>query len=136
MEPERRRGPVKRPRPRRAAWAAALVCGSVASGCACEYSRQHAFEDGWRFAKVAKIGSDFTAPLRPTDDCRRATPEVGGGIPRFAELWFIDHRHLRRRIVALPADRALSVGDKVYVNLQDCRVPLAPGRADAGAVDP
>jgi hypothetical protein len=110
-------------------WVASLVFACVAGGCASEYSREHTYEDGWRLARVEKIGGDFEAPLRLVDDCRAVAPSSVKRMPRYAELRFIERLHLRRRIVALPKDLTVSVGEKVYVNVQDCGIPLALGRS-------
>jgi len=102
------------------------VCGCAASGCVAEYELQHRYDDGWRVAKVEKIGDDLKVPRSPADDCRpRATSTASPG-PLYADVWFVEIRRVRRRIVLLPDDRAIAVGSMVHVNLRDCSVPATP----------
>jgi len=41
---------------------------------------------------------------------------------RFAEAIFWSRGFLRYRIVALPQDTAVKVGDRLYVNMLDCSI--------------
>ncbi len=111
---------------RRLAGVVALVCGCVASGCVNEYNLQHRYDDGWRVAKVEKVGDDLKAPRSPADDCRSKVLSTANPSPRYAGVWFVEIRRVQRRIVLLPDDRAVAVDSMVYVNLRDCSVPATP----------
>jgi hypothetical protein len=102
-----------------------LALGSlvVFAGCTSDSARRHPEAEGWVGARITQIEGSLRSPMRPYDDCRQnATDEV-----RYAEVGFLWHKSSRRRIARLPADGiVMHKGDFVYVNVQDCNMPLAP----------
>ena len=100
-----------------------LMAAALAAGCASEGDRQHPLSEGWHYATIFRIDAEFEAMHPAKFDCRL---EDGGSGSRYAEVDYRDHRMLRHRIVRLPVDGlGFHVGDKVYVNVLDCSVPIA-----------
>jgi len=94
-------------------------------GCATEIQRRYPASQGWQavtVVKLAKLAGEFAPPLRPTDDCRRDARLASMQDLRFAEAIFWSRGFLRYRIVALPQDTAVKVGDRLYVNVLDCSI--------------
>jgi len=94
---------------------------SIMVGCATEFDHQYPLSQGWQAARVMRLGNEVTPPERVGDDCRSDVTWVGNPDVRFAEVLFRSHRHLRDRIVPLPKDGAIQVGDTLYVNVLDCK---------------
>lgn len=102
----------------------ALACASAVGGCASVYDREHSFGDGWRIGRVEAIGANLEVPTWPSNDCRSVTVAATPP-PAFASVWFTQMRHHQRRIVLLPRESRVAVGDRVFFNLRDCAVPAA-----------
>ncbi len=100
-----------------------LAAVALLASCASEGDRQHPISDGWHYATIFRIDSGFE-PMHPARfDCRL---EDGGSGSRYAEVDYRISRMLRHRIARLPAEGPeLHVGDKVYVNVLDCALPVA-----------
>jgi len=89
-------------------------------------SDPYRFEDGWRIATISEVGngSTLSRPGTPSNDCRR-TAAAGLASHAYAEVLFHDFRHVRTRIVLLPEHGDFREGERVYVNIRDCTVPIA-----------
>lgn len=107
-----------------------LSLGAV-SGCAMVYEDQFAFNDGWRKAKVEKVGSASTLDAVSASDCRDVAPAKWRYADGFALVSYADFGHLRRRIVALPSHTRFETGDAVYIKLRSCSGDVAHQRASS-----
>ncbi|RSZ44088.1 MULTISPECIES: hypothetical protein [unclassified Variovorax] len=105
-------------------WTSIVLSLGAVSGCATVYEGQFAFNDGWRKAKVEKVGSASTLDAMSASDCRGVAPADG-----FALVSYADFGHLRRRIVALPSHTRFEAGDAVYIKLRSCSGDVARQRA-------
>lgn len=106
--------------------AATLGLVVLLASCASEGDHQHPLSDGWHYATIFRVGGEFE-PTHPSRfDCRL---EDGESWARYAEVAYRANHALRHRIVRLPAEGPeFHVGDKVYVNVLDCSVPVARPR--------
>ena len=100
----------------------ALTSSALLCGCATEVQRRYPSSQGWQAVTVVKSAGEFPPPLRPTDDCRGDAKLATSQDQRFAEAIFWSHGFVRHRIVALPQDAAVKVGDRFYVNMLDCSI--------------
>lgn len=107
----------------RTAVACVLVAGSLLAGCVSEGGRQHPISQGWHEATIYRIGGGFDTMHPNSFDCR---VEDGGSASTYAQVDYRVARILHHRIALLPAQGPeFHVGDRVYVNVQDCTVALA-----------
>lgn len=100
-----------------------LAAVTLLARCASEGDRQHPLSDGWHYATIFRVDTGFETMHPASFDCRL---EDRGAGARYAEVDYRVSRMLRHRIVRLPAEGPEPhVGDKVYVNVLDCAVPVA-----------
>lgn len=100
-----------------------LAAATLLASCASEGDRQHPLSDGWHYATIFRIDTGFEAMHPASFDCRLNDRGSGG---RYAEVDYRVSRMLRHRIVRLPAEGPeFHVGDKIYVNVLDCALPIA-----------
>lgn len=98
------------------------ACGSISP-------ELDGYHEGWRRATVLEIGQGGTLHAADTaEDCR-----VGFGADanqaRFAVTAYTvgGEANLRKkRIVAVPDNFSVQVGDPVAINMKDCRLALRP----------
>ncbi|MGJ7568863.1 hypothetical protein ACSFBM_33775 [Variovorax sp. GB1R11] len=106
-------------------WTSIVLSLGAVSGCATVYEGQFAFNDGWRKAKVEKIGSASTLDAASASDCRDVASAERRYTDGFALVSYADFGHLRRRIVALPSHTRFETGDAVYIKLRSCSSDVA-----------
>jgi hypothetical protein len=106
-----------------------MVCGATLValvGCASSiYEGKYAWEDGWREAKVEKIGLASDLGDRSYFDCRqKMTPaEVSTG--RFAVLGLQHMGRHRHQIVPVDPAAQPAKGAEVLTNVRRCDAPVA-----------
>ena len=106
----------------------AIAAATVTIACA---PGSHALTDasysqGWRRALVVAIGTDQLVVRSSKEDCRTARG-AEAGFTRFAmaSYSFGGNPNLReQRIVAIPNDVDVKVGDWVAISITDCRLAL------------
>lgn len=85
-----------------------------------------AYSQGWRRAQVVATEKDQLAVHSSKEDCRTA-PGAEAGFTRFAVASYSygGNPNLRqKRIVAIPNDVDVRVGDWVEISITDCRKAL------------
>lgn len=106
---------------------AALVLAAFAglAGCASNvaYEGKYARDDGWREGTVRQIAPAGSITRDSFRDCRKEAANVDADTP-YVVVSFRRHGRYYSRIARLPADGQLQVGDKVYVNIDDCGAPM------------
>jgi hypothetical protein len=85
-----------------------------------------AYSQGWRRAKVLAIGKDELAVRSAKGDCRKAV----GTQTEYARFAVVSYSYggnpnlRKKRIVAIPNDGEVKVGDWASVSITDCRLAL------------
>jgi hypothetical protein len=107
----------------------ALVVVFAALTTACTTGPQvssNAYSQGWRRAQVVAIEKDQLAVRSSKEDCRMALgAEAGKTRFAVASYSYGGNPNLRaKRIVAIPNDVDVEVGDWVEVSITDCRLAL------------
>jgi hypothetical protein len=98
----------------------------LATGCATKADLTDTYAQGWRRAKIIAVDKDQLAVQSEKQDCRTAFA-ANAVDTKFvlASYSYGGSPNLRaKRIVALPNDAAVNVGDWVFVNITDCKLPL------------
>jgi hypothetical protein len=95
------------------------------SGCASPimHEGKYAQDDGWRKGTVVEIGPAKSLDRPSFYDCRTKASDTAGNDP-YVVIAFLRNGHPYARAAKLPADAPLQVGDKVYVNIEDCNAPM------------
>jgi len=94
-------------------------------GCASNvaYEGKYAPSEGWRKGTVVQKGPASSITKFSFRDCRGAPADVVSG-SEYAAVRFLRNGRIHHRIARLSADTQLQVGDKVYVNIEDCDAPV------------
>jgi len=104
-----------------------VVFAAVTTACATgPQISTDAYSQGWRRAQVVAIEKDQLAVRSSKEDCRTAFG-ADAGFTRFAVASYSygGNPNLReKRIVAIPNDVDVNVGDWVAVSITDCRMAL------------
>ena len=97
-------------------------------GCATVYEGKYDTADGWRRGWIEKIGEAAAfGNLRP-DDCRRGATAETLAAHQYADVGYIVGRRPRGRVVQMPIDSRLKIGDSVYFNITNCNaLPASHG---------
>lgn len=102
---------------------AALLTTLLMSACALVYGGRYDYDAGWRVATVLEVALPQQIRGRARPDCRELLTTRDGVL--FA---FVRYNHepykLHRAIVPIPSEISLSVGERIYLNITDCREPL------------
>ncbi len=98
----------------------------LVSSCAAFNQDSEGYSQGWRSAKVLEIGGEKSVLRFAHKDCRS---EMGSNAAyrRYAVTSYSygGSPNLKtKRIVAVPDNLLLEIGDKAYVNIVDCKIPL------------
>lgn len=103
-----------------------IAITTLATGCASKADLTDTFAQGWRRAKIIAVDKDQLAVNSERQDCRTAF--VANAVDSkfvLASYSYGGSPNLRtKRIVSLPNDVAVNVGDWVFVNITDCKQPL------------
>ncbi|MDE2403023.1 MAG: hypothetical protein V4532_10230 [Pseudomonadota bacterium] len=104
-----------------------VIVAAVTTACATgPQVSSDAYSQGWRRAQVMSIGKDQLAVRSSKEDCRTALG-ADASFMRFAVASYSygGNPNLReKRIVAIPNDVDVNVGDWVAVSITDCRMAL------------
>ena len=95
------------------------------AGCASNivHEGKYAQDEGWRKGEVVEIGPASSITRHSFRDCRPASVSGENDTP-YAVVVFLRNGHQYARITKLPGDGQLRVGDKVYVNIENCEAAL------------
>ncbi|MGX6566959.1 hypothetical protein [Cupriavidus necator] len=104
----------------------AAMAGLLIISCAIKYEGMYDYREGWRKAKIAEVGSGQKIARRSSGDCRKEMATEVVQIGRFAVVQFEGAAGHQYRIVPLPKQSTLQLGDLVYVNIVDCARPPIP----------
>ena len=86
---------------------------------------KHPREAGWRAGTVVEIGPARALERPSYYDCRRG-PAAGQADEPYVVVAFLRNgRPYARAAPLAAADASLQVGDKVYVNIEDCGATVA-----------
>lgn len=104
-----------------------VVAATLTTACATRPQvTADAYAQGWRRAEVLAIGKDQLAVPSRKEDCRAALG-ADAGYTWFAVTsysWGGSPNLREKRIVAIPNDVDVKVGEWVYVSINDCRLAL------------
>lgn len=103
-----------------------IAITTLATGCATTADLTDTYAQGWRRAQIIAVDKDELAVHSDKQDCRTAlaTNAVGTKFV-LASYSYGGSPNLRaKRIVSLPNDVGVSVGDWVFVNVSDCKLAL------------
>lgn len=101
-----------------------MVVAFAAIGCAFAYEGKYDWHQGWREARVVKIGDAAALGGRRFSDCRYRDVSEQAASGQFVVLSYEDIGHMRHRVVPLHAGEAYRPGDLVYMNLKSCSISL------------
>jgi hypothetical protein len=103
-----------------------LLLALGVSGCASSvYEGKYAWEDGWREAKVEKIGLAADLGDRTYFDCRHKIPPEQSSTGKFALLGLQHMGRHRHQIAPVSPAREPAKGDDVLTNVRRCDPPIA-----------
>ena len=102
-------------------WRAAGSVWLLLAACSTGTGAMHTDLDGWRYARISAVGDAIRPRATPAVDCR--TVASADPHPRYAAVIYLEHYHLRHRVVALPAAGQFEAGERIYVNVTDCTIP-------------
>lgn len=99
----------------------ALVLSCAA--CSILYEGKYARDDGWRHGKVFEVASGAELAQAGWRDCRKGLPaaELSG---QFATVEFFGSHRLSSITVPVRENAGFARGDRVYVDISDCKVGL------------
>jgi len=103
-----------------------VVLAALTTACANKLDVTDTYAQGWRRAKIIEVGKDKLVVSSEKQDCR-ASFGTDAGYSRFAiaSYSYGGSPNLRsKRIVAVPNEVEVSVGDWVFVNVRECKYPL------------
>jgi len=82
--------------------------------------------EGWREATVVKIADTASLGGRYWSDCRHGAETGQAASGRFVVVSYTHMGRIWRRVVPLRRSEAYHPGDRVYVNVNSCSIPLVP----------
>jgi len=98
-------------------------------GCTTIYEGRFNYGEGWRVAKIAEIGHGGALASDASTQCRIEEASRGYADGKFAVVRYLGYRIQSCRIVRLPSEPSLVMGDFVYINIRDCGQPGVPRQA-------
>lgn len=108
-------------------WMLVVIGAALTTACASAgQAGTDAYAQGWRRAKVLAIGNDELAVRSAKEDCRKAL----GAQTEYARFALVSYSYggnpnlRKKRIVAIPNDGEVKVGDWASVSITDCRLAL------------
>ncbi len=103
-----------------------LMAAFSIAGCASPvYEEMYDWREGWRKARVERVGRADELGGKHYSDCRAWATREQLASAHFAVLSYENMSRPRRRVVPLHVGEAFGPGDLVYMNLRDCDIPLA-----------
>ena len=112
---------------------AALVAALAAAGCAAPvYEGKYDWHEGWREARVVKVGKSAELGGRHSFDCRYRKEVAQLPTAQFIVLSYENMSRTRRSVVPLHQGENFRPGDLVYLKLRSCDVPLAMSSSSPG----
>jgi hypothetical protein len=82
--------------------------------------------EGWREATVVNIANAAALGGRYWSDCRHGAESGQTVSGRFVVVSYMHMGRIWRRVVPLRQGEAYHPGDRVYVNVNSCSIPLVP----------
>lgn len=103
---------------------AGIAFAALAAGCATQvFEGRLPWADGWRKATVVAIGSGADMARKLADNCSSAFP-LDTANAQYVTVSYRNGGHRLRRTVPAIGTSAFGVGDRVFVNVDDCAMPL------------
>jgi hypothetical protein len=97
----------------------------ILAGCTTVYEGKYNFSDGWREARVVKVGGATEIGKKPRSlDCLESATAQQLSTSQFAVLSFMAGTRSRMRVVPLRSGEAFGPGDLVYMNVKSCDTAL------------
>ncbi|MBI5926462.1 MAG: hypothetical protein HY836_12805 [Aquabacterium sp.] len=104
----------------------ATVIATLATACAIKQDPTDTYAQGWRRAQILEVGKDQLVVHSDKQDCRKALT-ANAGYTKFAVATYSygGNPSLKdKRIVAVPNEVEVGVGEWVFVNVSDCKLAL------------
>lgn len=104
-----------------------MAVSVMASACATQTVPNDTFSQGWRRAQVLAVNTDQLAVQSDKQDCRKAlvSNAVDTKFVLISYTYGGSPNLKAKRIVSLPNDVEVKVGDRVFVNVRDCKLALS-----------
>lgn len=99
------------------------------TACATVYEGKYQFAQGWREATVVGMLQGAAIENPRFWECTRKVPEAQRAATDYVLLSYRGVRRPERRVVPVPANVSLAVGERVYLNLAVCEQAIAQRRA-------
>jgi hypothetical protein len=96
-----------------------LLASLLLAGCA-SLNAEYGHKDGWRPGTVKRVGDDQEMRERLSSTCAN-TPKSKS----FALIQYTGNSHLRWRAFPVPEGVTVAEGDKVDLNVNECKFSLA-----------
>ncbi len=109
--------------------AATCLAALSLSACATVYEGKYQFAQGWREATIVGMLQGAAIENPRFWECTRKVPEAQRAATDYVLLSYRGVQRPGRRIVPVPANLSLSVGERVYLNLAACEQAIAKRRA-------
>lgn len=110
-------------------WLALVALPLVLAACALVYEGRYDYDAGWRKATVLAQGGASDINQKAAIDCRDPSPTAD-----MRQFVYVRYNHVpyyfHRGIVAVPEGWQLSIGERLYVNILDCKEPIVRARID------
>lgn len=95
------------------------------AACATVYDGKYQYAQGWREATVVSMLQGAAIENPRFWECTREVPEAQRAATNYVLLSFRGVYRPQRRVVPVPADLSLTVGERVYLNLAVCEQAIA-----------
>lgn len=99
-----------------------LGISAMLAGCATIYEGEYDYDEGWRLATVIELGSNITRFKDTSLDCRTLKFGPHSRAMRYAYVRYLRSFAPRMAVVPIPDHAEVEVKQRIYINLNDCRV--------------
>jgi hypothetical protein len=100
---------------------ASLLMLTWLAGCAMVYEGKYDWDEGWRLGRVINVGRGAALGATSSHDCRQNVSSADVARTMYADIAYqSEGRWSRHRIVAVPEDMPVQVGQAVYLNVNSC----------------
>lgn len=103
-------------------WLSVLSISAMLVGCATVYDGKYDYDEGWRLATVVELGNDSTRFNDASLDCRTLKFETRSRAEQYAYVRYMRSFAPRMAIVPVPDHTKVGVKQRIFINLNDCRV--------------
>lgn len=99
-----------------------LSISAMLVGCATVYDGKYDYDEGWRLATVVELGNGTTRFKDTSLDCRTLRFGTHSQATQYAYVRYLRSFAPRMAVVPIPGHTEVGVKQRIFINLNDCRV--------------